>query len=294
MPTSPSSASGGAFRAFILSSGARPVPDSPGALRLRSRARLDHRILPRPATCATSRRRSAVRRADRAPEPRHRHLRGDHQRPCGRRPRGDGTGPGLRAVGHGPTARPALLDIHGGGFVVGSSRWSTPSPPRSPATSMWSSSPPSTGWPPSTRFRLPPTTASPPCSGCTPTPGRSGSIPTGSPSAGTAPVVGWPRPSPSWPATRAARICFQFLGIPELDHRLETPSMQAFVDTPVLHRPDAELSWSYYLAPTSPRCGPTRRRPAIAPPDVSGLPPAYVTRWNSIRCATRASPMPCG
>jgi acetyl esterase/lipase len=28
-------------------------------------------------------------------------------------------------------------------------------------------------------------------------------------------------------------ICFQFLGMPELDDRLETPSMQQFVDTPM-------------------------------------------------------------
>ena len=28
-------------------------------------------------------------------------------------------------------------------------------------------------------------------------------------------------------------VCFQFLGIPELDHRLETTSMRTFVDTPM-------------------------------------------------------------
>ena len=42
-------------------------------------------------------------------------------------------------------------------------------------------------------------------------------------------------------------LCFQFLGIPELDHRLETASMRAFVDTPIWTRPAAELSWSRYL-----------------------------------------------
>ena len=36
-------------------------------------------------------------------------------------------------------------------------------------------------------------------------------------------------------------VCFQFLGIPELDHRLETASMRAFVDTPMWHRGNAEL-----------------------------------------------------
>ena len=32
-------------------------------------------------------------------------------------------------------------------------------------------------------------------------------------------------------------LCFQFLGIPELDDRLETPSMRRFTDTPVWNRP---------------------------------------------------------
>src|SRR3954469_13275843 len=44
-------------------------------------------------------------------------------------------------------------------------------------------------------------------------------------------------------------LCFQFLGIPELDHRLETTSMRRFVDTPMWHRANAELSWSHYLGP---------------------------------------------
>ena len=70
-------------------------------------------------------------------------------------------------------------------------------------------------------------------------------------------------------------LCFQFLGIPELDHRLETPSMQAFVDTPMWHRPDAELSWSYYLGPDTTEVSPYAS-PALAP-DLRGLPPAYVT-----------------
>lgn len=29
------------------------------------------------------------------------------------------------------------------------------------------------------------------------------------------------------------KLCFQYLGIPEVDDRLETPSMQQFVDTPM-------------------------------------------------------------
>jgi acetyl esterase/lipase len=70
-------------------------------------------------------------------------------------------------------------------------------------------------------------------------------------------------------------ICFQFLGIPELDHRLETTSMRTFVDTPMWHRANAVLSWSYYLGPDSTEVSPYAS-PAVAP-DLGGLPPAYVT-----------------
>ena len=70
-------------------------------------------------------------------------------------------------------------------------------------------------------------------------------------------------------------ICFQFLGIPELDHRLETPSMHAFVDTPMWHRPNAEVSWRYYLGENPGDVSPYAS-PSIAA-DLSGLPPAYVT-----------------
>jgi acetyl esterase/lipase len=70
-------------------------------------------------------------------------------------------------------------------------------------------------------------------------------------------------------------VCFQFLGIPELDHRLETTSMRTFVDTPMWHRPSAELSWRYYLGPDVGDVSPYAS-PAIAT-DLSGLPPAYVT-----------------
>jgi acetyl esterase/lipase len=73
-------------------------------------------------------------------------------------------------------------------------------------------------------------------------------------------------------------LCFQFLGIPELDDRLDTPSMRAYTDTPIWHRPNAELSWDYYLgegvrgtAGVSPYAAPARAE------DLSGLPPAYIT-----------------
>jgi len=63
--------------------------------------------------------------------------------------------------------------------------------------------------------------------------------------------------------------------MPELDHRLETPSLRAFVDTPLWHRPNAELSWKYYLGDDPAEVSPYAS-PAIAE-DLSGLPPAYVT-----------------
>jgi acetyl esterase/lipase len=71
-------------------------------------------------------------------------------------------------------------------------------------------------------------------------------------------------------------LCFQFLGIPELDDRLETTSMRTFVDTPMWRRPNAELSWQYYLGDAhrgevSPYAAPSRAT------DLSGLPPAYVS-----------------
>lgn len=74
-------------------------------------------------------------------------------------------------------------------------------------------------------------------------------------------------------------LCFQFLGIPELDDRLDTPSMVAFTDTPLWHRPNAEFSWKYYLQPTyQPGAAdvPVYAAPARAT-DLGGLPPAYVS-----------------
>lgn len=71
-------------------------------------------------------------------------------------------------------------------------------------------------------------------------------------------------------------IRFQALQIPVTDDRLETWSSQHFSDTPMFHRPAAELMWERYLGPgysgreTSPYAAPARAS------DLSGLPPAYV------------------
>jgi acetyl esterase/lipase len=70
-------------------------------------------------------------------------------------------------------------------------------------------------------------------------------------------------------------ICFQFLGIPELDHRLETTSMRTFTYTPMWHRANAIKSWEWYLAGDHDDVSPYAS-PAIAE-DRAGLPPAYVT-----------------
>lgn len=68
-------------------------------------------------------------------------------------------------------------------------------------------------------------------------------------------------------------IAFQSLGMPELDDRLESPSMQAFTATPLWARPQAVKSWEYYLggAPADGYAAPSRMA------DLSGLPPAHVT-----------------
>tara|TARA_R110000823_G_scaffold119998_17_gene244531 strand:+ start:33396 stop:34361 length:966 start_codon:yes stop_codon:yes gene_type:complete len=74
-------------------------------------------------------------------------------------------------------------------------------------------------------------------------------------------------------------ICFQYLGIPELDDRLETSSMRAFDDTPMWNRPNAVMSWDAYLGDDYQRGAadvPYLAAPARAE-DLADLPPAYVS-----------------
>ena len=75
------------------------------------------------------------------------------------------------------------------------------------------------------------------------------------------------------------QICFQYLGIPELDDRLQTISMQRFTDTPMWNRPNAEISWDFYLGDQYQRGAddvPYHAAPARAE-HLSGLPPAYIS-----------------
>ncbi len=71
-------------------------------------------------------------------------------------------------------------------------------------------------------------------------------------------------------------LCFQLLEIPELDDRLETPSMLAFQDTPYWNRPNAVWSWRHYLGPDHQGDASIYAAPARAK-DLSNLPPAYVS-----------------
>jgi acetyl esterase/lipase len=73
-------------------------------------------------------------------------------------------------------------------------------------------------------------------------------------------------------------LCFQYLDIPELDDRMDTPSMSAFTETPMWNRPAAERSWRYYLGDGIP--GSAGVSPYAAPAragNLAGLPPACVT-----------------
>jgi acetyl esterase len=78
------------------------------------------------------------------------------------------------------------------------------------------------------------------------------------------------------------RVCLQFLGIPELDDRLETASMRSLgVDTAITTIANGEISWDSYLGAgvrgtdqVSPYAAPARAT------DLAGLPPAFVTAYE--------------
>ena len=76
----------------------------------------------------------------------------------------------------------------------------------------------------------------------------------------------------------APAICFQYLGIPELDDRLDTESMRVYTDTPFWNAGLARRSWTHYLggqATPGSKDVPAYAAPARAE-DLSGMPPAYI------------------
>jgi acetyl esterase/lipase len=68
-------------------------------------------------------------------------------------------------------------------------------------------------------------------------------------------------------------LVMQSLGMPELDDRLETPSMRAFTATPMWSRPQAVQSWQLYLGGKAADGYAAPARMA----DLSGLPATYLT-----------------
>lgn len=71
---------------------------------------------------------------------------------------------------------------------------------------------------------------------------------------------------------------FQYLGIPELDDRLDTHSMRTFTDTPLWNRPNAIVSWDSYLGAGVPGTEEVSQYAApVRAKDLAGLPPAYVS-----------------
>ncbi|MEU6786067.1 alpha/beta hydrolase [Nonomuraea angiospora] len=73
-------------------------------------------------------------------------------------------------------------------------------------------------------------------------------------------------------------ICFQFLDVPVLDDRMTTRSVRDFVDTPSWNSRNNEAMWRYYL-----KDGPAPGGPDVSPyaapmraGDLTGLPPALV------------------
>lgn len=74
-------------------------------------------------------------------------------------------------------------------------------------------------------------------------------------------------------------VCFQVLDAPEVDDRVETFSARTFEETPLWNHADAVQSWRHYLR------GWSGEVPAYAAPsradDMSGLPPAYVSVYEN-------------
>lgn len=74
-------------------------------------------------------------------------------------------------------------------------------------------------------------------------------------------------------------VCFQVLDAPEVDDRCGTHSVRAFDETPLWNHADAVLSWRHYLHGWSGDV-PVYAAPARAD-DLCGLPPAYVSIYEN-------------
>jgi len=72
---------------------------------------------------------------------------------------------------------------------------------------------------------------------------------------------------------RGPALAMQVLLEPELDDRLQTHSMRTGTDTPVWHYANAVKSWEYYLGGQEPTSYAAPARMA----DLAGLPPTYLT-----------------
>ena len=96
-------------------------------------------------------------------------------------------------------------------------------------------------------------------------PTSSGSIPIGWPLSGASAGGGLAAATALLARDRGGPpLCFQMLHIPELDDRLETPSMQAFTDSPLWNRPLARAELGGLSGPGR-RSRPTSRRTPLRP-----------------------------
>ncbi|MFI6624653.1 alpha/beta hydrolase [Streptomyces sp. NPDC050528] len=81
-------------------------------------------------------------------------------------------------------------------------------------------------------------------------------------------------------------LCFQYLGVPQLDDRLQTPSMRTYDDVPLWNSRTTKISWDCYLGEGRP--GTTDVSAYAAPAraeDLSGLPPTFISacQYDALR-----------
>ncbi|WP_297624836.1 alpha/beta hydrolase [Nocardia sp.] len=74
-------------------------------------------------------------------------------------------------------------------------------------------------------------------------------------------------------------LCFQLLDFPATDDRLQTPSATEYADTPNIDGPSLQVIWRHYLgAEVEPGSAEVSQYAAVArAADLSGLPPTYIS-----------------